>query len=735
MKKCSRCGHKLSFNAKFCSKCGYEIVKKSNNDMLKNDSVDKNNFQSQKRYLTEAVVDVAKTATDFKSFCERLNSKYGIVVSNKGNKYSYHLPERERNITEQVLGEECSREYLEIQFSENHTKMIEKNEIEGDNFILIYDETQKSVSEKIENEVIDDKITQKKSSKTKKVLTEEEKIERAEKKKEREKKERKQLIIMYALLLIVSLIIIFATKSDDNDSIELELASIEQKEQIQEYEEDTNEIPIEENIAEEYDTFDWESLTLNKHLPKPKNDFGYIITDNENDLVLCMQNVLRNDYEDYLAMCENYGIIYESSKEKDSYCAYDDNSYCLKLLYNDEAGELRVELNAPMAMEEMVMPESRMAKLLPTRDSLTGTVMVDTDEEFSMYMGQMNIEEYNFYVEKCKEAGFNVSVNQQERKFTAENSEGYSLIVEYPAHKIIHVSILAPTHEVKFTFAPVDNFMYSDYDVNIYIDGEKAGTMKESDGFDVTKGLKQGKYTICFEKAENSNVKKNIEIEVNQEATLKFVVYRSSEIFVDYYKPLSEGETRAPEDSVYLESYDYKELGKAFEEAGFTNINYEVIYDLQSTIWGEARLYDIETVSINGISDFGAVDIFNKEDSVVITYHDYEMNDPDIEYKSYTAKQLYKDLNDNPARAEKNHKDEYVIVTGVIAEISKSGDVFTISDNGYAWTFDGISCNIKSEKLEEKLLDFSVGDKVKVKGKIKGVNVIFPYLIEVCDFE
>ena len=93
MKKCSRCGHKLSLNAKFCSKCGFDISQNLNSVMLKKNGLEKNNFQEQKTFLTEAIADVAKNAIDFESFREHLYSKYGITVFDKGNKYSYHLPE------------------------------------------------------------------------------------------------------------------------------------------------------------------------------------------------------------------------------------------------------------------------------------------------------------------------------------------------------------------------------------------------------------------------------------------------------------------------------------------------------------------------------------------------------------------------------------------------------------------------------------------------------------------
>lgn len=448
---------------------------------------------------------------------------------------------------------------------------------------------------------------------------------------------------------------------------------------------DTEDEQATEQIGE---MFDWENIVLSGMLPEPPSNLFEIIKNSEQELYINVYDMTENDYYGYIHECKDAGYTTVTCDEGE-FTAYNEGGYCINLQYFDYSvlenpNYMCLELNTPVEMEEQ--------ELLPEKQTtvLDSSNTNNTDENVKSDMDRPSVETVDTAVSNCN---------------------------------------------VEFLFLPIDNFMYSDYDVNIYIDGKIIGTMKESSELKITKEVKQGNHTVYFEKAEDSDIKKSIEIEISQDTTLKFVLYRSSEIFVDYYKPLEEGKTRAPEDSTYLESYDYTELKIILEEAGFSNVSYEIIYDLKNNVWGSASLYDIESVSINGITDFRAVDIFNADDSVVITYHDYEMNNPDIEYKSYTTKQLYEDLSDNPARAEKNHKDEYVIVTGVIAEISKSGDVFTISDSSYAWTFDGISCSINSEDLEEKLLDFSVGDKIQVKGKIKGVDVIFPYLIDVYDFK
>lgn len=70
------------------------------------------NFQTQKQKIRDAVNELAAVSKSFEDFQSQLFEKYKITVTEKRGRYSYHLPEREKNISERSLGTHYGKEYL-----------------------------------------------------------------------------------------------------------------------------------------------------------------------------------------------------------------------------------------------------------------------------------------------------------------------------------------------------------------------------------------------------------------------------------------------------------------------------------------------------------------------------------------------------------------------------------------------------------------------------------------------
>ena len=69
-------------------------------------------FQTQKQKIRDAVDELAAVSKSFEDFQSQLFEKYKITVIEKRGRYSYHLPEREKNISERSLGTHYGKEYL-----------------------------------------------------------------------------------------------------------------------------------------------------------------------------------------------------------------------------------------------------------------------------------------------------------------------------------------------------------------------------------------------------------------------------------------------------------------------------------------------------------------------------------------------------------------------------------------------------------------------------------------------
>ena len=76
-------------------------------------------FRTWKQKLRDAIDDAAQNAGDFEMFQTLLYEKYGIDVEEKRGRFGYHIPGREKNVTERALGTNYGKRYLMGKFKEN----------------------------------------------------------------------------------------------------------------------------------------------------------------------------------------------------------------------------------------------------------------------------------------------------------------------------------------------------------------------------------------------------------------------------------------------------------------------------------------------------------------------------------------------------------------------------------------------------------------------------------------
>ena len=89
---------------------------------------------------------------------------------------------------------------------------------------------------------------------------------------------------------------------------------------------------------------------------------------------------------------------------------------------------------------------------------------------------------------------------------------------------------------------------------------------------------------------------------------------------------LKENEVKTPNSASYYYGKNYKDVINELQNAGFNNIKTEVLYDVVLGLFTTAE--DVETVSINGKTDFKKNAIFEKDAQIVVTYHDWWDNEP-----------------------------------------------------------------------------------------------------------
>lgn len=151
----------------------------------------------------------------------------------------------------------------------------------------------------------------------------------------------------------------------------------------------------------------------------------------------------------YASKCKEKGFTIDSEEDKDDFSAYNSDGYKVSLsLYNSE---MSITVNVPRTNEDLVWPTMGLATLLPLPDADKGSISIDSYMQFVAYVGNMSLDDYNAYVDKCIEIGFIVDYSKGKKVFSAHNSDGTSLRLEYEGFNTMSISMYAAKDDTDST--------------------------------------------------------------------------------------------------------------------------------------------------------------------------------------------------------------------------------------------------------------------------------------------
>lgn len=80
---------------------------------------------------------------------------------------------------------------------------------------------------------------------------------------------------------------------------------------------------------------------------------------------------------------------------------------------------------------EFKWPDSEIVKLLPVPKSNIGKIEHEASASFHIYVGKITKEDFNTYVDSCKEKGFTSDYSSSDDSYSADNPDGYHLSLDY----------------------------------------------------------------------------------------------------------------------------------------------------------------------------------------------------------------------------------------------------------------------------------------------------------------
>lgn len=259
----------------------------------------------------------------------------------------------------------------------------------------------------------------------------------------------------------------------------------------------------------------------------------------------------------------------------------------------------------------------------------------------------------------------------------------------------------------------VPNLIFSKYDVNLLLNGIEEGTLTHGEDQDFEFSIDPGEYTLTFESAESSSVKGEVTLTVDCDIEASYKIACSSDkvsvetLYVDRLTELADGEVKLDVAASEYKHKNYEDVTAALKTLGFTNIKYEVLYDI---VLGWTDDGEVESVSIADKTDFNRGDVFSADAEIVITYHMPEDDDPNKTTETIPAEDdnspVFYSTNDYETAKQGN--------SGVFSYKSTGGsyDIYWIIDfdEGYVYWFTDGNGDSTCDRL--KIDSGTLNDKV-----------------------
>ena len=413
--------------------------------------------------------------------------------------------------------------------------------------------------------------------------------------------------------------------------------------------------------------------------------------------------------------------------------------------------------------------------MIPVPKSDLGEFEWEYPDLISILVGETNRTDYEEYILACKNAGFENLDSKAKNDYNATNAEGYRLSLTYiEDRQEMRIVVKEPLVDVTIIVDCNNNLIFNKYDVDLYASWKSLGTLTHGDEGKYDVGLEPGSHTLQAEHTDDWDICGELKFNVEGPSTLYFEITCEKEsISIKQVFPndsvtqseedtsstpndsttkentedtqvqeaeevkeiipekiLADNEVMLDEPAYHYEYENYEEVKEELKNIGFTNIELVPVYDLSTGWLDSTSVDDVDEISINGNSDFEEGAIFKKDAKVVITYHQYEILNPNNVYEKYTVDSMINDLDDNAMRAKQTYLNKLVEVTGRVDHIDDNGDFMMYPVNN-KWAIQGVSCSLMTDEQKDQVMNISKGDVISVCGEIALVGDFIAYNLEV----
>lgn len=191
-----------------------------------------------------------------------------------------------------------------------------------------------------------------------------------------------------------------------------------------------------------YAEYEWPTSGVATMIPEPESDYGEIYLSGNEYFSMDVRDYTNNDFLNYVDACREQGFVVDEETGDSYFKAYNEDGYLLNVYCYSSSDEMSIDLRAPVKLSKLTWSYIDAFAYLPEPQSDQGKIEWEYEDSASVYIGNTTKEEYDAYVNACKDAGFRREMMKGEDYYYAyyEEDDQY-LSVTYEGFNIMRVDI------------------------------------------------------------------------------------------------------------------------------------------------------------------------------------------------------------------------------------------------------------------------------------------------------
>lgn len=187
-----------------------------------------------------------------------------------------------------------------------------------------------------------------------------------------------------------------------------------------------------------------DEIVLSNIIPEVKGTVDYTYENTEEKMWIDFDSVDDNQYKDYITACKDRGFTVEEESDSYKFEAFNGDGYKLELTHFSGDDSLGVILEAPIKMSDIIFPIGQAGNAVPKPKSTFGKIDYESDDRFSLYLGNTPKADYNEYVTACIDKGFTVGYRKDDKFYYAYNADGWYVSLEYVGFNVMRIDVRPP---------------------------------------------------------------------------------------------------------------------------------------------------------------------------------------------------------------------------------------------------------------------------------------------------